>query len=46
MFHGEQVVLDRVTPDWRAFCATNLGFKVPDDFDLMPSKAADSPAGQ
>jgi hypothetical protein len=46
MFHGEQVVLDRVTPDWRAFCATELGFKVPDDFDLMPSKAADLPSGK
>ncbi len=43
MFHGEQVVLDRVTPDWRAFCVTDLGFKVPDDFDLMPSKAVAGP---
>lgn len=47
MFHGEQVVLDRVTADWRAFCAKELGFKVPDDFDLMPPKTvADPPSGQ
>ena len=47
MFHGEQVVLDRVTPGWRAFCAADLGFKVPDDFDLMPSKAvAGPPSGE
>jgi hypothetical protein len=47
MFHREQVVVDRVTPDWRAFCASDLGFKVPDDFDLMPSKAvADPPSGE
>jgi hypothetical protein len=47
MFHREQVVVDRVTPEWRAFCATELGFKVPDDFDLMPSKAvADPPSAE
>jgi hypothetical protein len=45
MFHNENVIMGTVTPQWRAFCATELGFKVPDDFDLMPAKtASDSPA--
>jgi hypothetical protein len=40
MFHNENVLMGKVTPEWRAFCHNELGFKVPDDFDLMPSKAA------
>jgi hypothetical protein len=47
MFHNENVIMGTVTPQWRAFCSTELGFKVPDDFDLMPAKTApDSPAAQ
>ncbi len=38
MFHDENVIMGDVTPEWRAFCTDDLGFKVPDDFDLMPSK--------
>jgi len=38
MFHNENVIMGTVTPQWQAFCATELGFKVPDDFDLMPAK--------
>lgn len=46
MFHNENVIMGTVTPQWQAFCATELGFKVPDDFDLMPPKnASDAPAG-
>ena len=40
MFHNENVVMGAVTPEWRAFCVNELGFKVPDDFDLMPPKTA------
>jgi ankyrin repeat protein len=40
MFHNENVIMGTVTPQWRAFCANELGFKVPDDFDLMPTKSA------
>ena len=40
MFHNENVLMGRVTPEWRAFCLNELGFKVPDDFDLMPPKTA------
>jgi hypothetical protein len=43
MFHNENVIMGTVTPQWRAFCATELGFKVPDDFDLMPAKTASDP---
>jgi len=31
----ESIIWDRVTPAWRSFCATDLGFRVPSDFDLM-----------
>ena len=31
------VIFDQVTPQWQAFCADTLAFKVPNDFDLMPS---------
>ena len=40
MFHGENVIMGDVTPQWRAFCTDSLGFKVPDDFDLMPKESA------
>jgi hypothetical protein len=29
------VIFDQVTPQWKEFCASVLGFKVPDDFDLI-----------
>lgn len=44
MFHNENVIMGTVTPQWRAFCANELGFKVPDDFDLMPTKSASGAA--
>lgn len=40
MFHGENVIMGSATPEWRTFCTEDLGFKVPDDFDLMPPKKA------
>ena len=36
----EQVVFDEVTPEWRAFCTDALGFKVPDDLDLIVAARA------
>ncbi|WP_438010579.1 ankyrin repeat domain-containing protein [Sorangium sp. So ce321] len=36
MFHGEDVVMSDVSPQWQAFCRDILSFEVPDDFDLMP----------
>lgn len=35
MWHGENVIFDRVTPEWKEFCTQVLGFKVPDDLDLI-----------
>jgi hypothetical protein len=32
---GEDVLFDAVTDEWRAFCTGTLGFRVPDDFDLV-----------
>jgi hypothetical protein len=40
MFHNENVLMGKVTAEWRAFCLNELGFKVPDDFDLMPTQTA------
>ncbi|EME99226.1 ankyrin repeat domain-containing protein [Streptomyces mobaraensis NBRC 13819 = DSM 40847] len=36
IWHGEDVVFDAVTPRWERFCREDLGFTVPDDFDLVP----------
>ncbi len=31
MWHDEDVVYQEVTPEWRSFCAKDLGFAIPDD---------------
>lgn len=31
MWHGEDVVFDDVTAEWRAFCASELEFAIPED---------------
>lgn len=42
MWHNENVIFNRVTPAWVAFCAEELGFKVPDDLDLIvPAKSSE-----
>jgi ankyrin repeat protein len=35
MWHNENVVFNNVTPEWKTFCSDKLGFKVPDDLDLI-----------
>lgn len=40
MWHGEDVVFDGDAPQWREFCETTLGFKVPDDLDLIAPPAS------
>jgi hypothetical protein len=30
VFVDQDIVFDRVTPEWKAFCADTLGFEVPD----------------
>jgi hypothetical protein len=42
IWHGEKVLFDQVTPAWKEFCATTLGFKVPDDLDLIVPATAKS----
>lgn len=31
MFHGEDVVFDEVTPDWKGYCEQQLEFAIPED---------------
>ncbi|HUE96963.1 MAG TPA: ankyrin repeat domain-containing protein [Longimicrobiaceae bacterium] len=31
MWHGEDMILDRVSPAWEAFCRDTLAFEVPED---------------
>jgi uncharacterized protein len=35
MWHNENVIFNRVGPDWQEFCHSILSFKVPDDLDLI-----------
>ncbi|MGA9771713.1 MAG: ankyrin repeat domain-containing protein [Blastocatellia bacterium] len=37
MWENEDVIFNQVSPEWRDFCARDLGFKVPDDLDLIVS---------
>lgn len=43
MWPGEDVLFDAVTEQWAAFCATELGFTVPDELDLVPPAGAPGP---
>jgi ankyrin repeat protein len=35
MYHGENVLFNQVTPEWKEFCQTKLNFHVPDDLELV-----------
>lgn len=37
MWHDENVIFNRVTPEWEEFCKQELEFKVPDDLDFCVS---------
>jgi hypothetical protein len=41
---GENVIFNRVTPEWVDFCTQELQFKVPDDFDLIASTPSEKSA--
>jgi ankyrin repeat protein len=41
--HGVGVLLDGKDPAWRAFCQDRLGFRVPTDYDLAPSRTLAAP---
>jgi hypothetical protein len=36
MWRGEDVLVEAPTEAWTRFCHEDLGFRVPDDFDLVP----------
>ena len=36
MWPGEDVLYDGASAEWARFCAEELGFRVPDEFDLVP----------
>jgi hypothetical protein len=38
MWHGEDLLHDDVSADWLQFCASQLGFAVPDDIELIESQ--------
>jgi len=43
MWHNENVIFNEVTPEWKAFCAEELKFKIPDDLDfIVPAKSANA----
>jgi len=42
MWQNEDVIYNKITPEWQKFCSDSLRFKTPDDLDLIvPSKQAD-----
>lgn len=38
MWHGENVIFNQVTTEWKEFCASALKFKAPDDLDLIVAR--------
>ena len=43
MWPGEDVLFDAVTEEWSRFCSEELGFRVPDELDLVPSSPESNP---
>lgn len=40
MWHNEDVIFNLTTPEWVDFCVRELGFRVPDDLELIASTSA------
>jgi hypothetical protein len=38
MWHGENVIFNQVTTEWKEFCAVALKFKAPEDLDLIVAR--------
>jgi hypothetical protein len=38
MWHDENIIFNAVTPAWKEFCQSELEFRVPTDFDLIPEQ--------
>ena len=45
MRRGEDVLFDAVTAEWERFCTQELGFRVPDEMDLVPDGPSAAPNG-
>jgi uncharacterized protein len=45
IWSNEDIIFNSVTPEWRDFCDSQLGFKVPDDLDLIVAATASKEAG-
>jgi hypothetical protein len=45
MRRGEDVLFDAVTAEWERFCSQELGFRVPDEMDLVPESPPTAPNG-
>jgi hypothetical protein len=45
MWHDENVIFNRVTPEWEEFCKKELDFKVPDELDFCVSVQSADGAG-
>jgi hypothetical protein len=40
IWHGDDVIFDQVTQEWKEFCSGVLGFSVPDDLSMIVSATA------
>jgi ankyrin repeat protein len=45
IWSNENVIFNNVTPEWQDFCNNVLGFKVPDDLDLIVAASAANSEG-
>ncbi|MET0647793.1 MAG: ankyrin repeat domain-containing protein [Pyrinomonadaceae bacterium] len=46
IWHGEDIVFDEVSPEWREFCSGSLEFKAPDDLDYIAPAGGGSSGAQ
>lgn len=44
MWHNENIIFNRITPEWQAFCTETLQFHVPTDLDLIAAPVTDASA--
>jgi ankyrin repeat protein len=44
MWHNENIIFNRITPEWQAFCTETLQFKVPTDLDLIAAPVMEASA--
>jgi uncharacterized protein len=44
MWHNENIIFNRITPEWQAFCIETLQFQVPTDLDLIAAPMTEASA--